>query len=699
MASEVKYAYITGETTFLYNSERNIIGSNKIVLTADLANVSVSQWQYKNPEGNFVAFPITEGNNTSNSSATLNVYATESNIWVDRTATIKLLTNDSSVYDIHQIVKVYDGAAGNSNVVCSLTNESTYVPASDNGTVLSYASASTEIHIYEGGEDVTFSGNWTITYTESSGISGVYAGFDSSGQLPITYTVTSLTEDVGYVDFVCTKGSNSMFDSISKRFTVTKVRAGADGEDAVFYEVEADTYVMNLNESGVFSPASVTFNAFSKTGEQLTRSNYSGRFMIQTSTDGIHYTDTPYTSTVNEYTKTYTPTSTSIKNIKCTLYAASSSSIVLDEQTIVITRDGISGQDGSDGTPGISMGLGNYQDVIPCTSGGLAATEKYLTIPFYAYSGITRIPVTATVSSGALPGGVTVSTNTAGTTSADGTLILKVANGANFGNASLMSGQITISLRGEYNGQYQSVEQKYTWTKNNKAVDGTSSCILQIYSEDGGIIRNSTGTTTLKIRMVSGANTVTPTSVQWSKFQSGNYEDISDATETSLLVTAAMVDDLAFFKASAVYNGTTYEAYYTVDDLADPYVSYTFCSVPEFKNNTGCGAIYCRIYRNNEEVDPIKSTIFSETPPQNPVAGDFYYHLDRTNKTCVLKKYSGSTWGNATETDDLIYRYYRRNSSGDLLDTSAPYKTQRVIYVDPTIINGRMLFICEVSEE
>lgn len=694
MASEVKYAYITGETTFLYNSERNIVGPNRIILTADIANVSVSQWQYKNSNGNFVAFPVTEGNNSSNSSGTLNVYATETNIWNDRVATIKLTTTDSSVYDIHQIVKVYDGAAGDSNIVCSLTNESTYVPADGNGRVLSYASASTEIHIYDGGTDVTFDGDWAITYTESDGMSGGYVDFHADGSTPLTYTVSSLTSDVGYVDFICKKG----FDTISKRFTVTKVKAGVDGKDAVIYNLEASTYVMNLNESGVFNPTSVTFSAFSKTGEELVKSNYEGKYIISVSTDGENYT-TAYSSTVNEHSTTYTPTSNSIKNIKCTLYAASSSSIVLDEQTIVISRDGKSGQDGDDGTPGISMGLGNYQDVIPCTSNGLSATEKYLTIPFYAYSGITRIPVTATVSSGALPGGVTVSTNTAGTTSADGTLILKVANGANFGNASLMSGQITIALRGEYNGQYQTVEQKYTWTKNNKAVDGTSSCILQIYSEDGGIIRNSSGTTTLKIRMVSGASTVTPSSVQWSKFSSGNYTDIPEATETSLVVTADMVDDLAFFKASAIYNGTTYEAYFTVDDLADPYVSYTFCSVPEFKNNSGCGAIYCRIYRNNEEVDPIKSTIFSETPPVNPVSGDFYYHLDRTNKTCVLKKYSGSSWGNATETDSLVYRYYRRNSNGDLLDTSAPYKTQRVIYVDPSIINGRMLFICEVSEE
>jgi len=42
-----------------------------------------------------------------------------------------------------------------------------------------------------------------------------------------------------------------------------------------------------------------------------------------------------------------------------------------------------------------------------------------------------------------------------------------------------------------------------------------------------------------------------------------------------------MVDDLAFFKAEASYGGVDYgyNAFYTVDDLVDPYMSYTFATV------------------------------------------------------------------------------------------------------------------------
>jgi len=98
--SDIKYAYITGESTFLYDSTRDIVGSDSIVLTADVSNVSISQWQYLNSSGQYVAFPT--GNNQSISGTTLTVMATENSIWLNnRTATIKLATSDPDVYDIH----------------------------------------------------------------------------------------------------------------------------------------------------------------------------------------------------------------------------------------------------------------------------------------------------------------------------------------------------------------------------------------------------------------------------------------------------------------------------------------------------------------------------------------------------------------------------------------------------------------------
>ena len=100
------------------------------------------------------------------------------------------------------------------------------------------------------------------------------------------------------------------------------------------------------------------------------------------------------------------------------------------------------------------------------------------------------------------------------------------------------------------------------------------------------------------------------------------------------------------------------------------------------------------------EVDPIKTTTFSSTAPTGASSGDFYYHLDTTGKTCTLKKYNGSSWANATSSDGdtYVYSYYRIDNAGNSLDTTGAWKTGRCQYIDPSIINGRMQFICEVSE-
>lgn len=679
-AAKARYASISGETTFLYDTNRNIVGSNQITLTAELTNVSISQWQYKNSDGQWVAYPVTSGINDSNTGITLIIDASQSSIWLNgKNAVIKLVTSDNSIYDLHEIIKIYDGAAGESVVSAILSNENHYLPCESDGTVKSWNGASTEIHVYEGGVDVT--SQWTITVVNGSGLSGTY---DASTR---TYTPSALTEWASSAEFTCKRTG---YSDITKRYTITKQTSGADGEDAIIYEVVPDYYAMNLNEAGVFTPTAITFTAYKKVGESLTKSNYSGRFIISESTDGGDTFTAKYTSGSNEYQKVYTPSANTVNAIKCILYQAGGTTTQLDDQSIVITKDGKTGQDGNDGTDGLSIGLSNYNDVIPCNTSGNAIAARDITIPFYSYKGITRVPVTAVV--GTLPTGVTIKSNTSGTTTSNGVLILTVASGATFGNSSLMTGDITITLTAEE----KTLEQKYSWTKSKQAQDGTSAVILQLYSEDGGYVQVGKETT-IKIMLTSGTDTVSPSSVKWYEFKNGGYQQIEGKTDASITIDDEDVTDQMWLKCEATYNDKTYTAYYTIDDTTDPYTAYTFATIEQFKNSQGYGAIYTRVYQNGTEVDPIKSTTFSNVAPTGASSGDFYYHLDTSNKTCVLKKYNGTQWVNATETDSFTYKYYRVNNAGTPLDTASAYKTDRCFYIDPSIIDGRMQFICEVS--
>lgn len=679
-ASEIKSAYITGESTFLYDSSRSLVGVNKITLSATVTKVAVSKWQYLNGSGNFVDFPNT--NNPSISSPTLDVYASEPDIWVNgRTATIKLVTSDLDIYDIHQITKIYDGAPGISTISAVLSNQNHYVPCDDQGNVLSWTGASTQIFVYEGGTDVTSS--WTITPQYGSGIQGAFVNN--------IFTPTALNYDTYFVDFECQK---SGYSNITVRYSLTKAKAGVDGNSATIYELSPSAYAVNLDEDGNFSPASVTFSAYKTVGNNA-KELWPGKFEIAETTDGSTYV-VKETTIQSSGTRTYTPSNSNVKSIRCRLYEDSTDAL-LDEQTVVITRDGATGDNGIDGT---SVGLSNYQDVIPCNENGTAAGERDLAIPYYAYSGITRLPVSASVAS-TLPSGVTTKSNANGTASSDGLLILHVANGATFGGANVLTGEVTIRLTIEVNGVSSTKDQMYRWTKNVKAADGENTQYLQIYSEDGGVIRNSAGSTTIKVRYMNGSHEVTPTSIQWYKFQGGAYTALSGKTNASLLVTASMVDDYALFKATAIYDNISCDAYYNVDDVSDPVVVTTLASVREFIDGEGCGAVFTRIHRNGTELDPLKSTVFSSTTPTGAKSGDYYYHLDTSAKTVTLKRYNGSSWTNVSENYIYNYSYYRLDKNGQSLDTSSPYKTTRCVYIDPSIIGNTgdtMQFICEVNE-
>lgn len=679
-AVNTKDASITGESTFLYDTNRNLVGSNTITLTANLTNVSVSQWQYKNTEGDFVAFPTS--NNPSISGATLKVFATEPGIWLnDRNAVIKLTTNDPSVFDIHEIYKIYDGAAGTDTVSAILSNENHLVPVNSKGNVKSWVGSETSITIYEGGEDVTSKWNIAVTYG-----AGLTANYD-----PVTHVMkpSALTTDASYAEFKCTR---SNYASIIKRYTITKQYAGSDGADAVVYQLDSNVLAINLDKNHQFNPANIVFTAYKIVGSSGTKSNYNGRFIIEESTNGTTFTP-KYTSGTDEYTKTYTPSANNITSIKCSLYQAGATTTLLDSQTIVVVNDGANGTDGKPGTNGVSVVVTNSSEVIPCNTSGNAATAKDISIPFYGFSGITRVPVTCTV--GTLPSGVTVKNNTAGTSNTGGLLTLAVAVGATFGNSSLMTGDITLT----FVCQGVSIEHKFTWTKSKQAVNGQNAVLFQLYSPDGGTIINGEGTTTINTMMMSGASPVTPTAFVWSKFDAGKYTTIPGQTKNYLVVSADMVDGTSWFKCTATYGGHNYDAYWTVMDQSDPVQAYTYKTIGQFKNGQGEGAIYTRVYRNGEELDPIKTLVFSTTAPVGASSGDFYYHLDKKAKTCVLKKYNGSTWNDATEKDTLTYEYYRINSKGVELDTTAPYKTDRCIYVDPSIINGEMQFRCKISGE
>lgn len=670
-AVELHYISIDGANVFLYNAAGNLSGDSQITLTANATNVTINTWQYKKSDGSWAAYPTTSDNATVTGS-TLIIKPSHA-VFFNDAAVIRVITDDPDVYDTITIAKLRDGSH---SVVGVLTNESHSLPANSSGTVSTFDGAVSTLAIYENGADITSS--FTITTTPSSGVTGTQSTDKK------TYTISGMTADSGYVDFTATR---SGYATITKRFVLTKVKSGAAGATARTYFIDANTLVLNKSINNVYSPKTVTFSSFYRDGTSATRPAYSGRFIIAESTDGTTFT-TKYTSSANESTKEYTPSATNIVAIKCTLYAAGATTTALDTQTVAVTKDGATGAGGT------SIIVGNESQVIPCNSSGNVLSAMDVTIPFAGYKGISK--AACTVSPGTLPSGVTLKSNTAGTTSADGSLVLTFAANGTLGASATMTGTIDLT----FTCNSTTVVKKFTWTKAKAAVNGTSAVLFEVISPAGNVIINSGNNVVLETIMYSGTSVVTPTAFVWKKYSSGSWATISGQTTSKLTVTPDMVDASASFSCTGTYGGKTYTAYATVTDKQDNYsVDIISTMGTQIKNGVGSGVIYYRLYQNGKEVDPLKTTDFLTTAPSSPTSGDFYYQLDKTNKKATLKKYNGTAWVDASGADlpQETYNTYRLDKDSIPMDEGNVWKTDKVVYVDGSMINTKCTFVVEVE--
>lgn len=136
-----KSAWISGEQVFKYN-KNGVVSPTQITLTANLQNVTMGKWQYKNASGNWTDYPTTS-DNANITGATLIVKPTHA-IWVGESATLRITTSDADIGDTTSLYKVTDGSDGapggegspgeNASVVF-LTNENITFAGTKDGKV------------------------------------------------------------------------------------------------------------------------------------------------------------------------------------------------------------------------------------------------------------------------------------------------------------------------------------------------------------------------------------------------------------------------------------------------------------------------------------------------------------------------------------------------------------------------------------
>lgn len=266
----------------------------------------------------------------------------------DQTLTEKLTDMDNSIAEAK-------------NMTMQLTNDYQSITTDADGNITgTFPTVTTTAQVMYGTNDVT--NDCTYTITKSNNVTGSWS--DSTH----TYTVTGLSADNGWVDI---KATYLRALSITKRFTVAKLKAGknglqgekgdpgADGKPGRTYIIEPSCTVLKRGADKAISPNFLEFNAYYRDGDSATRYAYSGRFVIEETADGNTW-KTIYTSSANEISvKHYLYTVLTdgngqtitdgngttlgiprdVTNIRCKLYAAGGTTDMLDMQSVAVVID------------------------------------------------------------------------------------------------------------------------------------------------------------------------------------------------------------------------------------------------------------------------------------------------------------------------------------------------------------------------
>lgn len=208
--------------------------------------------------------------------------------------------------------------------------------------------------------NITANGKW-----QYKNASAVWTDFSPAQ----TSTTLSLSPTSGILSTANSMQVRYIVDTIYDEITIVKVSDGANGTSATAYWLISSASAIGKNTSNAFNPASITFSSKSQTGNGSVV-NYSGRFIIAETTDGTNFTD-KYTSTGNESSKTYTPSSTNVKAIRVRMYQAGGTSVLLDEQLIPVVTDG---KNGATGAAAVTAVLSNDSHNIPCNTSGTPST-------------------------------------------------------------------------------------------------------------------------------------------------------------------------------------------------------------------------------------------------------------------------------------------------------------------------------------
>ena len=258
-----KSAWISGAQVFKYDAD-GAVSPAQITLTANVQNVVLSKWQYKNASDAWQDYPTT-GDNATITGTSLVVKPTHG-IWVGDCATLRIVTNDENISDVISIYKVSDGTAGSTGEagqpasIAFLSNENIAFTAKSTGQARG-DSVVCNVVAYTGTKKVT------PTVGEITGMPTgmtVSKGDAVDNEIPLTITVEAnatlggTAQQSGLLAVPVTSPvSTSLYINWSK---INAGANGAAGTNAIVFSLYAPLGTVFTNGSGTLQLQTVAYD-------------------------------------------------------------------------------------------------------------------------------------------------------------------------------------------------------------------------------------------------------------------------------------------------------------------------------------------------------------------------------------------------------------------------------------------------------
>lgn len=379
-----------------------------------------------------------------------------------------------------------------------------------------------------------------------------------------------------------------------------------------------------------------------------------------------------------------------------TLRIVTSDPNVGDTTSIYKVSDGAVGGTGTAGQNASVAFLNNENVTFAGNASGQVAAIT-VTSSVVAYTGASKVTPTVGTISGA-PSGMTVSKGSV--VNNEIPISITIATNATLGGSGPMQGTLTVPVTAPVN-----TTLLISWSKVNTGATGTAgqnAVVFSLFAPTGTVFTNHSGTLTVQVSAYDGSADITSIGTfAWQKYSSGSWNSVG-GNAASLVVDGSAVEGLATYRCIMTYNGKQYTDCITLIDKSDNYQADVDSTAGDiFKNTIGTTCLLCRLWQNGTEVDPLKSTTFSQTAPSSPTTGTFYYKITQSAPATTLMRYSGSAWedvtANATYKHARTYKWYRRDKNGNPLDDGTVFAVGKVIYIDGDDVDGKTVFVCEVE--